>query len=71
MAIAVTAPIFYTPLYVIKTKWKELTFSGKGLIITCLFEFVHYMDFPFLRDNVEFAVFGYIVAILIMFSLGG
>jgi len=50
-------------------QWKTLTFASKGLAISCLFLFMHYLDYPILRPVPSMAQLGFTIAILLIFAL--
>ncbi len=50
-------------------RWKKLTFSSKALALTVLILVLHYLDYPFIRDKLELAAFGFTIALLIIFAL--
>ena len=67
--LGVVLPLTCMSVQTIRHKWKELTFSGKGLTLSCIILVLHALDFPFLRDKPEFVVTGFTIAIFVVFSL--
>lgn len=70
VAIAVALPMVIVVARVaIGRRWGELSFAGRGLVVSICAFVVHVMDFPFLRDKPEYAAMGFSIAILIVFAL--
>jgi signal transduction histidine kinase len=68
-AVAVAAPLFHTALRALRTPRRPLTAAGKTLAAACFLFCVHNLDFPFLRMNPDFAVFGFTIALFIVLAL--
>jgi len=63
-------PIFWVLLQVYNSdRFSEMSIAAKGLILSAFAYQVHFLDFPFLRDKPAFAAPGFMLAILIIFSL--
>ena len=63
-------PIFWVLLKVFNSGiFGEMSIAAKGLIYSALAYQIHFLDYPFLRDKPEFAAPGFMLAILIIFSL--
>ncbi len=67
VCVAVAMPQLHAALRALQTK--VLTTTGRALAVTCLALSAHNVDFAFLRNRPEFAVFGFIIAILLAFAL--
>lgn len=70
VCIAVSVPLVVAVFAVIsRGLWRELTFSGRGLVLSVCAYVAHGFDFPILRPLPEFAALGFTIAILIVFAL--
>ena len=69
IVIAVALPSLLTALSVVRSKWQTLRTSTKALVISAVAFSLHNLDFAFLRHRPEFVIFGFTVAILIVFAL--
>ena len=69
IAIAVALPSLLTALRVVRSKWQTLRISTKALVISAIAFSFHNLDFAFLRHRPEFVIFGFTIAILIVFAL--
>jgi signal transduction histidine kinase len=67
VAVSVVFPLIYLSVKVILPDWKNTDSFQKifGIIITL--NSLHFLDFPFLRLNVDFAPVGFAIAFLFMF----
>lgn len=70
VCLPVALPLLHTVARVVRSRRSALTTTGWALAITCLAFSAHNIDFAFLRDRAEFAVAGFIIAILLAFALG-
>ena len=52
-----------------RSRWQDLSTSGRVLLVTCLVFNLHNLDFAVLRPLADFAAAGLTVAILIVFAL--
>jgi signal transduction histidine kinase len=68
-AVAVATPLFVTALRALRAPRRPLTASGKTLAAACFLFCAHNLDFPFLRPNPDFVVFGFSVALFIVLAL--
>lgn len=65
-----TMPMFWLLTVVLRSgQFSDLSMAVKGLLLSAVAYQIHLLDFPFLRDNPAFAASGFMVAILIVFSL--
>jgi len=63
-------PMFWAMLQIFNSgKFTELSIAAKGLIYSAFAYQIHFLDFPFLRNKPAFAAPGFMLAILIIFSL--
>ncbi len=69
IAVAVSLPTLVTAVRVVASRWRELTISGKALLVSSLLFCAHNVDFAFLRDKPAFAPLGFTIATLIIFAL--
>ena len=68
-AVAVAAPLFQTAWRALRSPRRPLTASGKTLAAACFLFCAHNLDFPFLRMQEDFAVFGFTLALFIVLAL--
>lgn len=69
VAIGASLPTLYIAVVAIASRWRELTFSRKGLIITVLVYGLHMLDFAILRDKPEAMAIAFTIGNLIIFTL--
>lgn len=69
VAVAVSLPLAVTAWRVIRDRWGALGIVGKALLLSCLAFCAHNLDFAFLRNLPEAALFGFTVAIFIITAL--
>ncbi len=69
VSVAGSFPAIYTVAAHYLRRFKTLTFTGKGLVISVVCYIVHTLDYPFLRQIEEFAPMGFTIATVILFAL--
>ena len=63
-------PMFWLFTVVLKKGlFNNLSLAAKGLLLSAFAYQIHFLDFPFLRDKPAFAAPGFMLALLIIFSL--
>jgi signal transduction histidine kinase len=67
-AAALAVPVFDTPIRALVRKSREMSTIAKAAAITCMTFGLNYVDYPFLRDKPVGAVFGFSVALLVIFA---
>jgi signal transduction histidine kinase len=71
LPIALTAPFsaLHAGILALRTANKTLGTTGKAFIYTSLAFVAHNFDYPFLRDRIDFAPLGLIIALFLVWSL--
>lgn len=69
VSFAGSFPAIYTIVVHYIRRYKGLTFTARGLLISTVFYIVHTLDYPFLRLDDSFAAIGFTIATLILFAL--
>ncbi|MCT4643095.1 MAG: sensor histidine kinase [Bacteriovoracaceae bacterium] len=68
IAISVTAPTLYLSIIKILPRWKKSDYFEKCFAILILLNSIHFLDYPFLRKDPNFAPIGFAIAFVFMFS---
>ncbi|OUR95485.1 hypothetical protein A9Q84_16765 [Halobacteriovorax marinus] len=67
MALGVTYPLLYLSFQKILPNWKKVDYFQKMFAIIIILNSIHFLDYPFLRKNPDFASIGFGLAFVFMF----
>ncbi len=69
VVVGTSFPTMLTAGRAILQHWRQLTLSGRGLMLACLAIVAHQFDYPFLRMEPDFTALGFTIALVVVFAL--